>query len=571
LIHIQQFRLTGTNFSDIVDMMAQALSKTDPDTNSRLISYIFLALLLILAFVIGFTKINDHDIWWHLKTGEIILQSGIPHADIFSFTALGNHWVTHEWLAEVIIYLIYKMGGLTALIFFTATVSALMAFLVFEFGKRRGAPAYLSAALSLFMVAGLSYMMFPRPHAFGFIFLALLAFFLFKSPSSPKARKFERWLIIPLIFWIWANMHAGFILGLGVYWVVVAREFILPELKGESSGIRFKFSIAPALLATLLCLVNPNGIAIFLYPFQISGTSTFKSTIAEWVSPIYLGRAEWLAQMLFYIATALGLLATILHIKKRPDISIIIVVVELLACFARRNIQNFVIILAFGFLAISSIPKLKQLQLIRTAQRAILVAAAIWMIAWFALIRDYQADHDFLGTGIQQGLAPIGAANFLNKVGFEGNIVNVLGDGGYLIWAGYPRWKVFVDGRLDVYGEEQIKNYRLVVGGAPGVLDLLDQINAVAAVLPMPPGIGELRNFLSTDSRWSLVYFDDYYLVYLRRNQANQNIVNQWGYNVINPLQSGYGYNDRLKLEAFNNEAQRNLSINPESGLANSI
>jgi tetratricopeptide (TPR) repeat protein len=421
------------------------------------------------------------------------------------------------------------------------------------------------------MVAGLSYMMFPRPHAFGFIFLALLAFFLFKSPSNPKARKLERWLIIPLIFWIWANMHAGFILGLGVYWVVAVREFVLPEINGGNLNSRFKTSIAPAMLATILCLANPNGIAIFLYPFQISGTSTFKSTIAEWVSPIYLGRAEWLAQALFYLAGALGLGVAILHLKKRPDISFIIVVVEILAWFARRNIQNFVIILAFSLLAIPAIPSLKRLQLTRTAQRAIFFAAAVWMLAWFALIRNYQAGHDSLGIGIQKRLAPIGAADFLNKMSYEGNIVNILADGGYLIWAGYPRWKVFIDGRLDVYGEEQIKNYRLVVGGATGALDLLDQINVGAAVLQMPPGMGELRNFLSIDSRWSLVYFDDYYLVYLRRNQVNQNIINQWGYNVINPLIPGYGLNDRLKLEAFDNEAARNMSINAESGLANSI
>jgi hypothetical protein len=130
-------------------MMAQSLSKTDPDTNSKLISYLFLGLLLIFAIVIGFTKISDHDVWWHLKTGEIILQTGIPHTDIFSFTALGNQWVTHEWLAEVVLYFIYKLGGLTALIFLTAIVSSFMAFLVFAFGKKRGAPAYLSAALSL--------------------------------------------------------------------------------------------------------------------------------------------------------------------------------------------------------------------------------------------------------------------------------------------------------------------------------------------------------------------------------------------------------------------------------------
>ncbi len=551
--------------------MSQTANKSIVESDNKLIPYLFLTLLIVFAFMIGFTKISDHDVWWHLKTGEIIVTGGIPHTDIFSFTAFGSKWVTHEWLAEVVLYLIYKIGGLAILNIFTAWIAALVGILIFNFGNRRGAPYYFSAAIALYTVAGLSYMLYPRPHAFGFIFLVLLISILFETSSNAKRRKLERWLILPVILWIWANMHAGFILGLGIYWVVATREFILPDSKGENSGSRFKGSIAPAIFATLLCLINPNGIEIFLYPFQISMTSTFKSSISEWVSPLYLGGGEWLAQLLFYLANVLGIWAAILHIKKRPDISLIIIVAAIMAWLARRNIQNYAIILAIGILAAPTVYQFEKRKLPGLARKAAIVLSALWMIAWFGLIHDYQKDRGSLGIGIKKGTVPVGPAGFLNLVGFEGNIVNILADGGYLIWTGYPRWKVFVDGRLDVYGEGQIKNYRLVVEGAQGALDLLDEIDVDAAVLPMPPLLGLLRNLLAVNDRWALVFMDDYYLVYMKRDQKNNDIINQWAYNEINPLASGFGYDNRSDPAVYETEAMRNLSLNPESGLANSI
>jgi len=538
-----------------------------PDT--QVINYIFMTILLVLAFLIGFFKITDYDIWWHMKTGEYILAHGIPATDPFSFTAYGNPWVTHEWLAEVIFYLLYKLGGLNFLIFFKAAISALIAIVIYYFGRRQKISAPLTSATAIFAVAGMSYMMYARPHIFTYLFLALLMAMLFKSAHSERAFRLERWLYIPLIFLAWANIHAGFLLGLAIYWIVVANEVFRPGDSSLDLSSRLKRFVFPALLATGVCLINPNGLKIFTYTIAIAGNPTFKSTISEWVSPIYLGSGEWLAKVILGLATAASIVAAIFHLRRRPDIAVIVISVGLSAWLAMRNIQNHVIALAFALLAIRVSTKSKRRKASLYLGPVLALVCVAWIAAWFLLIRDYQRQDGRLGMGVKEGLVPVEAAAFLNKVNYQGNILNILQDGGYLIWAGYPRWKVFVDGRLDVYGEKWIENYRKVASGAIGSLETLNELNVNAAVLPMPPEMGEIRVQLATDSLWSLVYFDDYYLVYMRHVQDNQETIKQWGYRTINPLVNGYGLDNPGKLDLFLAETKRALYANTKSSLAN--
>ncbi len=67
--------------------------------------------------------IADPDFWWHLRTGQLISQTGsIPHSDPFSFTNNGKPWIAHEWLSELFFYGLYKIGGYAALILTFSTI-----------------------------------------------------------------------------------------------------------------------------------------------------------------------------------------------------------------------------------------------------------------------------------------------------------------------------------------------------------------------------------------------------------------------------------------------------------------
>jgi hypothetical protein len=546
--------------------MSQARPQIIPP-EPKSIRITFLIFLLAFSFAIGFFKLSSHDTFWHLKTGEYILANGIPSTDPFSFSAEGKHWVTHEWLAEVFLYAIYVVGGIGGLIALKGVLSALIAFLIFRFGTRRGITVPISASVAMFAVAAMSYMMYARPHSFTFLFLAVLCMLLFESRGDDKSHRFQRWIVIPVMFLLWANMHAGFLLGLAIYWIAVAREIIL--VREGSFGNRIKAAGLPAMFAAVVCLINPSGYEVFYYPIMISTTPIFKSSIAEWVSPIYLGKSEWLALGILGFGSLLGLAAAVAHVRHRPDISLILVAVGVSAWMAMRNIQNNAVVLAFGLLAIR--PDWLSFKFSSRLRWLPPVIFAAWMILLFGLVRDYQVNEGRAGYGIKAGLVAEGPSDFLKKAGFKGNIISALHDGAYLIWEGYPDWKVFIDGRLDVYGPEFLENYRRIIEGGQGAIVALERYGVDAAVLCMPPYIGALRNQLSGNSSWPLVYYDDYYLVYLKQSDKNEQLAKQCAFEIVNPLASGYGLSRQGDTERFFQESLRGIESNPNSSLANAV
>src|SRR6185369_1214347 len=84
-------------------------------TIRRIVPIVLFSMVFVLA--VRQSVSIDPDLWWHLKAGQQIIDTrSIPHTDDYSFTKHGNEWVAHEWLSEVIMQAIYRVGGLTSLV-----------------------------------------------------------------------------------------------------------------------------------------------------------------------------------------------------------------------------------------------------------------------------------------------------------------------------------------------------------------------------------------------------------------------------------------------------------------------
>src|SRR5712691_11791777 len=82
-------------------------------SSRRLLVFIF----MLVIFAASARPITDSDFWWHLKTGQYLVETkNIPHTDIFSSERLGREWVTHEWLSEIFLYSIYRALGYGGLV-----------------------------------------------------------------------------------------------------------------------------------------------------------------------------------------------------------------------------------------------------------------------------------------------------------------------------------------------------------------------------------------------------------------------------------------------------------------------
>ncbi len=235
-------------------------------------------------------SVSTNDLWIHLKTGELILQTGsVPHKDPYSFTAAGHDYIAHEWLAGVLFYGAYAVLGVPGLILFKTLIiliaAALLGLVCFTHRDHLaivlvafGAMAYIAAARFL-----------VRPHIFSYLMLCAYLFVFFRYRDGGRNRL---WLaaVVPLQV-LWANLHGGFIQGLALLVVFAMGEAVawgrarLLGIRREdavSSGDLTLLAVLP-LVATAVSLINPYGFRLLEFPFQLTGMEVFMKDIFEWL------------------------------------------------------------------------------------------------------------------------------------------------------------------------------------------------------------------------------------------------------------------------------------------------
>ena len=169
---------------------------------------LFTALFLLSLFATAVRETLDPDMWWHLRTGETILQHSIPRQDVFSFTVPNNAWITHEWLSQVVMWLIYRAGGLPGLILVFALLITLTFWLLYRVCAGR---PYLAAFVVLLSAFASAIVWGARPQIFNLLLTAVFVHLIERVRSGELA---PRWLwLLPPLTALWANLHSGYMLG----------------------------------------------------------------------------------------------------------------------------------------------------------------------------------------------------------------------------------------------------------------------------------------------------------------------------------------------------------------------
>lgn len=454
---------------------------------------------------------TDPDLWWHLRTGQWIVETGhIPHADPFSFTRTGQAWVSHEWLSEVAFYELWKHGGAAALIIFSAIVTASGFMLLYLRcpGKR-----YWAAAATVVGALASAPSWGTRPQMFTFVLASLLLWLIEKGEDQPKLLFW-----IPLIFLFWVNLHAGFALGpalLLAYGIGLLLETALGTTPWQQARpILLRVLILLAACLTLVPL-NPRGVELYRYPFDTLRSPAMRSFIGEWHSPDFhqwLYRPLALVWLLLFIALA----ASRLTLKGR------VIVPLLLTAFAAldavRHIPIFILIampvIAAAIPPDSAAAPFPERRPMVPWVRPFFFGVVILMMAALALVR-------WTELGKRQNAReakefPQQALAFLQSGHYPGRVFAYYDWGGYTIWKLYPQYRVFVDGRADLYGDNILRQFTTAVQLHTGWKEVLDNWN-VGTVL-VPPS-SALAQALLLDTDWQTVFSDPRSIIFVRRQQ----------------------------------------------------
>lgn len=498
-------------------------------------------------------ELRDPDIWLHLKTGEYIVQhKSVPQVDIFSSTVSNKVWVDHSWLVQVIFYLVFHFGGADNLIFLSA-LAVTFAFLFLFFSVYRGRK-YLTLSIGILFIAILaSRLRFNiRPENFSVLFFSLYIFIL-------KRQVRKNWVfLLPLIQLIWVNSHGFFILGplmVGLF-IVAEKLKMLNLLPWEWSRIdlldtnSYRNLKTAFLLVCLACFINPYGYKGTLYPLWVVFNTLGKSSIFyKYIIELLPTARYYKAVTMYYLSIILSLGVFLLNLR-RINLAYLIFWLILLGISFRVN-RNIIFFNFFAFLItteglinfvdIKKINFTKDLfgkggrRLLYLLKFAIIAVLMYWVATnSYAILRKrYYIFEENRTKSALLGIAAKGnpdkAADFILEKDLPGNIFNQFNHGSYLIYRLFPKKKVFIDGRTELYGEPFFKDYqKILTVDKDTINDIFNKYGINTVLLSeVAADLGELPRYLFDSPDWALVYFDENSLVFLKNTPPNRALINQ--------------------------------------------
>jgi hypothetical protein len=117
------------------------------------------------------------------------------------------------------------------------------------------------------------------------------------------------------------------------------------------------------------------------------------------------------------------------------------------------------------------------------------------------------------------------AIDFLRANPVRGNMFNNDEIGDYVIYELYPQSKVFVDGRLDMYGTPIVKEFMEVVSIEPGWKDILAKYD-INYIFFYTDSV--LVRHLLTDAGWRGIYSDNVASIFLRNIPENAETISRY-------------------------------------------
>ena len=184
----------------------------------------------------------QNDTWWHLRAGADIWNlRAVDLTDHYSHTVNGAYWPNHEWLSQTLMYGAYRFGGLPLLTAFVASLVVGAWWLTWRLAPGGNVRRLVLCALALIPSATAWSL---RPQVVTLLMLAVTGLLLVR-----------RWyLLLPPLFLVWANLHAGVMLG----FVLLAGGTVAAALEERRWPWRLCAAVGASVAASMLTPLGPS-------------------------------------------------------------------------------------------------------------------------------------------------------------------------------------------------------------------------------------------------------------------------------------------------------------------------
>jgi len=470
---------------------------------------------MIVTLSLFMAGVGDPDFWWHLRIGRWMLDNGrLPSSDIFTFTVPGHLWTDHEYLTEILMWLVYRAAG-TAGLSLAFGLLTWAGFWIIYRQVRRQPWVIVGVGLAIGAIAG-SPIWGPRAQMITF-FLSCLELYWLQGYLSGRSRAVQ-WF--PLVMVLWANLHGGWVIGFAWLGVALVAELIGWAWDRENPAHRahVRFLAIITAFSVIAVAATPHGLSLYPYPFQTQGSIAQQKLIVEWFSPdfhqVYLRPFE---AMIFLVFIGFAL--------HRPSTyELLLTLLGLgLALQSVRNVALFVAVATPVMINSYSVywkelsaARGWRLELPPRRVFAIVTAIVLVVIAGATTLRIADSTSESKQRSLDQSSYPIAAADWLAahpEVGTR--MYNQYGWGGYLAYRFYPdpNRRVFIFGEAALMGDSLLNQYQDVQTLRSDWKQVLDQYQVDYVVYNR----GEaLANVLATQPDWTLAYQDSVAVIYIR-------------------------------------------------------
>jgi hypothetical protein len=470
---------------------------------------------MIVTLSLFIASEQDPDFWWHIRIGRWMVDNGrLPSTDIFTFTVPTHVWTDHEYLTEILMWLVYRSAGPVGLSLAFGLLTW-AAFWILHRQVRRQPWVIVAVGLAIGAVAGAP-IWGPRAQMITF-FLTCLELYWLNGYLSGRSRTLR---FFPLVMVLWANLHGGWVIGFVWLGVALVAELISwgwnPSNPAHRAHVRFLAIITVVSIAAVAA--TPHGFSLYPYPFQTQGSIAQQKLIVEWFSPdfhqVYLRPFE---AMVFLVIVGFAL-------RRPPLHEFLLTLVGLgLALQSVRNVVLFVAVATPVMINCYS-AYWKELSAARgwkfeLPPRRIFAMVTAVVLAVIALATAFRI-YDSINPAKQQSMVaadyPVAAADWLDAHPELGTrMYNQYGWGGYLAYRFYPQpdRKVFIFGEAALMGDPLLNEYQDVQTLRSTWKQRLDEYKVDYVIYNK----GEaLANVLATQSAWKLVYEDAVAVIYAR-------------------------------------------------------
>jgi hypothetical protein len=461
-------------------------------------STLFYIAFAIAGGALGLHQLHDNSFLWHLRTGKLILDHGIPRSDPYSFTAAGTTWVAQSWLVELTYGAIDRSVGAFGIRLFDAAISAAIGWSCFYLAYKTSKDRVRAFGLALLAMCVLVQVMSERPLLVGLLAMAIVII-VCEIPDAWVSRRPE--ITLPIVMWLWANSHGTFAIGFCYLALHVFGRALdgAPWLQGRER----KITIGTAISAVVVFL-NPYGIELVLFPVHLLSRGSVLNNVEEWQSPNFreLGGFFFGA----FIVAAIVILVRKGASKRDLLITVAFIVLGL---WAVRNV---------GLAVLACLPILARAVArepghvrpdVRSSMNRVVALGLVVVGLLFVVRADHQTNFDLKNY-------PVAAFDAIHDKGFEGrHLLTTDAWGGYVIAVAWPQQHVFFDDRYDMYPLSVDAAYTRLAAIRPGWEHDLDTYGIDVVMWPKN---GALVQALALTPDWAQIYEDKTAVVFVRRS-----------------------------------------------------